>query len=37
MEAKENGIPTLWLEREYVRGGLGQMKTRVQAFLESLE
>lgn len=37
MEARENGIPTLWLEREYVRGGLGQMKTRVQAFLESLE
>ena len=37
IEARENGIPTLWLEREYVRGGLGQMKTRVQAFLESLE
>lgn len=37
MEAAENGIPTLWLEREYVLGGTGQMKTRLQAFLESME
>jgi benzoyl-CoA reductase/2-hydroxyglutaryl-CoA dehydratase subunit BcrC/BadD/HgdB len=37
IEARQEGIPTLWLEREYMRGGLGQMRTRVQAFLESLE
>ena len=37
LEAQENGIPTLWLEREYLLGGVGQMKTRVQAFLESME
>ena len=37
MDAKEAGIPTLWLEREYLLGGVGQMKTRVQAFLESFE
>ena len=37
LEAKETGIPTLWLEREYLLGGTGQMKTRVQAFLESME
>ena len=37
MEAKETGIPSLWLEREYLLGGTGQMKTRVQAFLESME
>jgi len=37
METRESGIPTLWLEREYLLGGTGQMKTRVQAFLESME
>ncbi|MEW6443052.1 MAG: 2-hydroxyacyl-CoA dehydratase family protein [bacterium] len=37
LEAKETGTPTLWLEREYLLGGTGQMKTRVQAFLESME
>jgi len=37
LEAKETGIPTLWLEREYLLGGTGQTKTRVQAFLESME
>ncbi len=37
LDAKESGIPTLWLEREYLLGGTGQMKTRVQAFLESME
>jgi benzoyl-CoA reductase/2-hydroxyglutaryl-CoA dehydratase subunit BcrC/BadD/HgdB len=37
MDAKEAGIPTLWLEREYLLGSVGQMKTRVQAFLESFE
>lgn len=37
LEAPETGVPTLWLEREYLLGGVGQMKTRVQAFLESLK
>jgi len=37
MEAREAGLPTLWLEREYLLGGTGQMKTRVQAFLESMD
>jgi len=37
LEARERGTPTLWLEREYRLGGTGQMKTRVQAFLESME
>ena len=34
---KEDGIPFLDLEREYVASGVGAMKTRVQAFLEILE
>jgi len=34
---KEEGIPFLDLEREYVLGGVGQMKTRVQTFMEILE
>lgn len=33
---KERGIPILKLEREYTLSGAGQMKTRVQAFLEML-
>lgn len=33
---KELGIPILNLEREYFTSGIGQMKTRVQAFLEVL-
>jgi benzoyl-CoA reductase subunit C len=33
----ELGLPILGLDREYSMAGLGQMKTRVQAFLESLE
>lgn len=37
MEAREAGLPSLWLEREYLLGGTGQMKTRVQAFLESMD
>lgn len=37
LEAQETGTPTLWLEREYLLGGTGQIKTRVQAFLESME
>ena len=31
------GLPSLSLEREYVMAGAGQMRTRVGAFLESLE
>jgi len=34
---KESGIPLLSLEREYRLGGVGQLRTRVQAFLESIE
>jgi bcr-type benzoyl-CoA reductase subunit C len=33
---KKNGIPHLGLEIEYVIDSVGQMKTRVQAFLESI-
>jgi benzoyl-CoA reductase subunit C len=33
---REQGIPLLCMDREYVLGGVGQMKTRVQAFLETL-
>jgi len=32
----ELDIPCLTLEREYLLGGLGQMRTRIQAFLESI-
>ncbi len=34
---KEEGIPFLELEREYVLSGAGSMKTRVQTFMEILE
>jgi len=33
---RQEGIPVLRLEREYVLSGEGQMATRVQAFLESM-
>ena len=33
---REEGFPVLRLEREYALGGVGQMKTRIQAFLESM-
>jgi benzoyl-CoA reductase/2-hydroxyglutaryl-CoA dehydratase subunit BcrC/BadD/HgdB len=33
---KEDGIPYLSLEREYVLSGVGQLRTRIQAFLETL-
>ncbi|MFC1924805.1 2-hydroxyacyl-CoA dehydratase subunit D [Chloroflexota bacterium] len=33
----ESNIPLLILEREYTLGGTGQLKTRVQAFLERIE
>lgn len=33
---RQEGIPVLKLEREYSLGGEGQMRTRVQAFIESM-
>lgn len=33
---KELGIPVLTLQRDYSGGGVGQMRTRVQAFLEQI-
>jgi benzoyl-CoA reductase/2-hydroxyglutaryl-CoA dehydratase subunit BcrC/BadD/HgdB len=36
-ELKKAGIPCLELEREYLVSGAGAIKTRVQAFLETLE
>jgi benzoyl-CoA reductase subunit C len=35
-ELRESGVPVLILEREYLLSGQGQLKTRVQAFLESM-
>ena len=34
---EEYGIPTLGIDREYVVRGSGQLSTRIQAFVESLE
>ncbi len=36
MDFKEHGIPFLQLDREYVMSARGQLRTRVQAFLESM-
>jgi bzd-type benzoyl-CoA reductase N subunit len=36
MDLQAEGIPFLTLEREYVTSGTGQLKTRVQAFIESM-
>lgn len=36
-DLKEEGIPHLKLDREYLLGSVGQMRTRIQAFLESIE
>jgi benzoyl-CoA reductase/2-hydroxyglutaryl-CoA dehydratase subunit BcrC/BadD/HgdB len=33
----ESKIPLLVLDREYMLGSTGQVKTRVQAFIESIE
>ena len=35
-ELKEADIPLLELEREYILGSTGQLKTRTQAFLERI-
>lgn len=37
VESKNRGIPLLALERELYGGGAGQVRTRVQAFLEKLK
>jgi benzoyl-CoA reductase/2-hydroxyglutaryl-CoA dehydratase subunit BcrC/BadD/HgdB len=36
MDLQEEEIPFLTLEREYVTSGTGQLKTRVQAFIEQM-
>jgi benzoyl-CoA reductase subunit C len=36
-DLKESGIPLLILEREYAMRDVGQLRTRVQAFLETIE
>jgi benzoyl-CoA reductase/2-hydroxyglutaryl-CoA dehydratase subunit BcrC/BadD/HgdB len=33
---RKEGFPVLRLEREYALGGVGQLKTRIQAFLEAM-
>jgi bzd-type benzoyl-CoA reductase N subunit len=35
-EFKPEGTPYMQLDREYVLGGIGQLRTRVQAFLETI-
>ncbi|MFW6125631.1 MAG: 2-hydroxyacyl-CoA dehydratase subunit D [Chloroflexota bacterium] len=35
-DMRKNGTPCMVLEREYLMGSLGQMRTRVQAFLETI-
>ena len=37
LDLEEEGIPFMPLDREYVLSGEGQLRTRVQAFLETLE
>ena len=34
---EELGIPTVGIEKEYTLGSVGQLRTRFQAFVESLE
>ena len=36
-EFAETKVPLLVMEREYLLGGIGQLRTRVQAFLETIE
>jgi len=35
-DAKEWGIPLLCMDREYILSGVGQLRTRIQAFLETM-
>ncbi len=37
LDLKDDGIPFMALDREYILSGKGQLRTRVQAFLEKLE
>ena len=37
LDLKEDGIPFMPLDREYISSGTGQLRTRVQAFLELIE
>ncbi len=37
IDLKADDIPFLHLDREYVMGGMGQLRTRVQAFIEAIE
>ena len=36
VDLKEAGVPFIQLDREYITSGKGQLKTRVQAFLETM-
>jgi benzoyl-CoA reductase/2-hydroxyglutaryl-CoA dehydratase subunit BcrC/BadD/HgdB len=36
LDFKEEGVPFLKLDREYILSGVGQMRTRIQAFLETM-
>ena len=36
LDLKEKNIPFLKLDREYILSGVGQLRTRVQAFLETM-
>jgi benzoyl-CoA reductase/2-hydroxyglutaryl-CoA dehydratase subunit BcrC/BadD/HgdB len=35
-DLKEDGTPCLIMDREYILSGVGQLRTRVQAFLETM-
>jgi benzoyl-CoA reductase/2-hydroxyglutaryl-CoA dehydratase subunit BcrC/BadD/HgdB len=35
-DLKERGIPFLTLDREYITAATGQLRTRVQAFIEAM-
>ncbi len=37
LDLKDAGIPFLQLDREYITSGKGQLRTRIQAFLETME
>ena len=36
IDFKEAGVPFLQVDREYIQSGKGQLRTRVQAFLETI-
>lgn len=36
IDMKEEGVPFMKLDREYIMAGVGQLRTRAQAFLESI-